>query len=61
MQLDKNNNFIKEWKSGVEAEENTGINRKNISACITNRNKTAGGYKWITKEQFKCIEYRLEE
>ncbi|MCI9110536.1 MAG: hypothetical protein HFH47_01840 [Bacilli bacterium] len=61
IQLDLNLNFIKEWKSAKEVEEVLEINRKNISQCITGRNKTAGGYIWVTKEQFKSVEYRLEE
>jgi len=51
IQLDLDNNFIKEWKSAVEVEKILGINRKNISQCITKRNKTAGGYKWILKNK----------
>ncbi len=60
IQLDLENNFIKEWKSGVQVEQELGIKRKNISQCIRNKSKTAGGFKWITKEQFSSVEYRLE-
>src|SRR5574344_275820 len=59
VQLDMNGNFIKEWKSAVEAENKLNINRKNISQCITKRNKSAGGYKWVTKEQFSSMEYKV--
>ena len=42
IQLDLDGAFIKEWKSAVEVQKNLGINRKNISQCITGRNKSAG-------------------
>ena len=60
-QLDTNNKIIKEWKSAVEVENTIGISRKNISQCIVGNNKTAGGYKWILKEQFEQIEYKVGE
>ena len=59
IQLSLENKFIKEWKSAVEVQEQLGINRKNISQCITGRNKTAGGYKWVTKEAFESIKYKV--
>ena len=60
VQLDKNFNFIKEWESAVKVEQELGIKRKNISQCITGRNKSAGGYIWVTKQQFESMEYKLE-
>lgn len=59
IQLDIKGNFIKEWKSGIEASKELKIGNKNISNCVTGKSKTAGGYKWITKEQFKNIEYKV--
>lgn len=59
IQLDLENNFVKEWKSAKEVQEQLGINRKNISQCITGKNKTAGGFKWITKEQFSSVSYEV--
>lgn len=44
-----------------EVEKCLGISRKNISQCITGKNKTAGGFKWVTHEQMKSIEYKVEE
>lgn len=61
IQLSLEEKFIKEWQSAIEVEKQLGINRKNISQCITKRNKTAGGYKWITKEQFEQIKYKVKE
>lgn len=61
IQLSIDNKFIKEWESAVEVEKCLGISRKNISQCITGKNKTAGGFKWVTHEQFASIEYKVEE
>lgn len=59
IQLDVSFNFIKEWKSATEVEKTLGIGRKNISQCITGRSKTAGGYVWVTKEQFESVKYKV--
>ena len=61
IQLDLDGNSIKEWKSAKEVEEKINISRKNISQCITGKNKTAGGYKWLTKELYEQNCYKLEE
>lgn len=61
IQLSIDNKFIKEWESAVEVEKCLGISRKNISQCITGKNKTAGGFKWVTNEQMQSIEYKVEE
>lgn len=47
IQLDLENNFVKEWKSIKEAKETTGIST--IVHCLTGRIKKAGGYRWIYK------------
>jgi group I intron endonuclease len=49
IQLDKNNNVIKEYQSITTAKNQTGI--KGISNVLVNLSKTAGGYKWIYKQQ----------
>ena len=59
IQLSLDNKFIKEWKSAVSVEQELGINRKSISQCINNKSKTAGGYKWVTKERFEESEYKV--
>lgn len=59
VQLSLEGKFIKEWSSSVEAEKYLKIKRKNISQCITGRNKTAGGFKWLTKEQFEANCYKV--
>ena len=47
IQLDKNNNMIKEFKSINEAaDSNIKFKRSNISCCLTGISKTAYGFKW---------------
>ena len=38
--------FIKTYPSTMEAERQTGINHRSISACCNSKLKTAGGYVW---------------
>lgn len=48
LQYDKNNNFIKEWKSISDAQRQLKI--FNIGACCRKLYKSAGGYIWKFKE-----------
>jgi hypothetical protein len=45
-QYTKDNIFIREWDSVKSAGETLHINRSNISACLKNKHKTAGGFVW---------------
>lgn len=47
LQLDQNNNIIKEWETATKAKQTTGF--KGISECLVGRGKSAGGYVWIYK------------
>ena len=38
--------FIAMYKSGVEAEQVTGVKSGNISLCCNGHRKQAGGYIW---------------
>lgn len=38
--------IIKLFNSALDAQEETGISRKNISACCLGQRKSAGGYNW---------------
>lgn len=49
IQLTKENEIIREYKSLTEAFNETGIKRTNISNCLTGLSKSAGGYKWKYK------------
>ena len=60
IQLDLDGNFIKEWKSATEVMNVLNINRKSISNCIRKQSKTAGGFKWTTKEQMEANQYVVE-
>jgi hypothetical protein len=52
-QYDKNNNFIKEYKSLIDASNETKISLTNIGHCLKNyhNQKTAGGYIWKYKSK----------
>lgn len=49
LQYDRLGNFIREWPSGLKAEEELGINNGNISSCCSGKVKTAGGFVWRFK------------
>lgn len=38
--------LVKLFDSAIDAQEEMGISRKNISACCPGRRKSAGGYNW---------------
>lgn len=46
LQYSKDNNFIKEWRSIIEASKNLNIKSSNICDCCLKNRKTAGGYVW---------------
>ena len=51
IQLDLNNNVIKEYETIIMASKENNIIRNAIDNCLNNRSKTAGGYIWkYTKE-----------
>lgn len=55
--MDSNDNLIRQWKNAKEASNILNINRGNINSCCKKRYKTAGGYKWMYKEDYdKMIE-----
>lgn len=49
-QYDKNNNFIKEYKSAHEAQQITGICFSNICKVCRGERPYAGGFKWKFKQ-----------
>lgn len=48
-QFTKNNEFINEWESAVDAYENTQINKSHIGECCNGKRKSAGGFIWKFK------------
>lgn len=46
IQMDLDNNVIKEWNSMFEASQYLGINAGTISNVCLGKCKTGGGYKW---------------
>lgn len=50
IQLDKNNNFIKTWKSISEASAILNIDSSSIVKVLKNKRKTAGDYVWKYKK-----------
>jgi len=55
IQLSKANEFIKEWNGIAQTEEELHIN--NIGYCCRNHKgyKTAGGFKWMYKEDYEAM------
>jgi len=49
LQYDKQGNFIKEWKSQLEASKLLNINYQSINNCVKNISKTAGNFIWNIK------------
>jgi hypothetical protein len=51
LQYSINGDYIKEWNSLNEIEENLHINTKSVRDCCCGRQMTAKGFKWKWKEQ----------
>jgi len=49
IQLDLNDNVLKEFESMHQAERETGVSVSSISNCCNGRRKSAGGFKWRKK------------
>ena len=54
VQLDKQGNFVAEYKSTHEASSVTGIAQSNICKCCQHKKgfKSAGGFIWIYKDEY---------
>lgn len=50
IQLDLQNNFIREWDSATTAAKELNINRQHITACCRGKRNQCGNYKWKYKE-----------
>lgn len=55
VQLDVNDKVISIWDSITDACLGTGLGNSDISNVCTGRNLTAGGYKWMYKEDYEKL------
>jgi hypothetical protein len=55
LQLDLQNNFIKEFESAAHAAKILGFNQPDIQACCSGKIKTAKGFVWTYKEYYKLL------
>lgn len=46
LQLDKENNVIKEWDSGATAARELNLDKSNLNACCRGKKKSCGGFIW---------------
>lgn len=46
LQYDLQGNFIKKWDGAIDAEKTLNISRKQISACLRGKHKSASGFIW---------------
>lgn len=52
IKLDLEENFLYEYISVSEASRQTSVFVQNICACCTGKQKSAGGFKWMYKEDY---------
>ena len=52
IQLSVSEKFIREWDGAIDIEKELRICSKNIGAVCRGKVKTAGGYKWMFKEDY---------
>lgn len=55
VQLTIDNVMVNIYPSSKEASKNTGADRSHIIKCCKNKAKTAGGYRWMYKEDYEKI------
>lgn len=56
VQLDKENNFIAEFKSLSQAAKSLNKGSGNIANVVLGKNKTAHGFKWMYLENYKKLQ-----
>ena len=61
IQLDDFGNFIKEWDCMASADKALGICRGCISQCLKGEQKHAGGYCWVTTEEYYSLLNEVEK
>jgi hypothetical protein len=55
VQLTKEGKYISEFESQAEAARKLGISAKSISNVCTGKKKSAGGFKWILKDNYEFL------
>jgi hypothetical protein len=60
-QYSKDNEFIKEFETIVQASNETGANVRSIQKCLKGEAKTAGGFVWKRKNEEKIIKKKVDE
>jgi group I intron endonuclease len=51
LQYDLNGDFLKEWRSLIEASKETGIDKSAIQSCCSGNNMSSGNFMWKYKTQ----------
>lgn len=60
IQMSLNDCYIKEWDYIKEASLKLSVNSGSISQCCKGKQKTAGGYKWMYKEDYDKLIHNQE-
>lgn len=60
IQLDLENNFVRNWDSATTASKELKINIPHITACCRGKRNKCGGYKWVYKSDYKPTYTQLE-
>lgn len=53
VQLSMDGDFIAEYNKVIEADKKLGINQSAIIRCCKGKNKSAGGFRWMYKEDYE--------
>lgn len=59
VQISLNGDFVSIYNSITEASNITGIDRGGINKCCLNRARSAGGYKWMYKEDWDKLQLTI--
>lgn len=51
IQMDMEDNFIKEWDSAIVAGKTLGLSQGNISSCCLGKRNKCGNFKWKYKNE----------
>lgn len=52
VQLNKDNDFIRYWGCIKDAAESVGVNEACIRGCLTGKQKSSGGYRWMDRGEY---------